>query len=244
MGKRAFLNNLSPYEPELYLRVWVTKAENVCFLDEDTEDEFGFKPRSKQSRFFTDPKAGSARIVCLLYEAGPRPTSMTDERVVARFFGTLDKDSSLELWHLSVNQSNPLNNSQKGKCWGVHSIIRDETGVKTRWRGLDETKLTNRNSEAHVRGCPNPYAVECLVRGVEMLSCPSVRQHDQMPCANLFHSDYDHVTHPSTLLIFKTLDFRKAPSLTHYMWIRSLNTSLLHSHSKMVQCMQHGISCV
>lgn len=244
MGTRPYLDNLSPFVPELYLRVWVTGAENVTYVDEGTEEVFGFKPRSKQSRFFTDPKKGSARVVCLLYEAGPRPVSMTDERVVARFFGTLDRDSSLELWHLSVNPSHPLNDSARGKRWGVHSITRDDTGSKTRWRGMDGTKLTNRNSEGHVRGSPNPYAVECLVRGVEVIHCPSVRQHDQMPCANLFHSDYNHSTHPSTLVIFKTLDFRKPPSLAHYMWMRSLNTSLLHSHSKMVQCMQHGISCV
>lgn len=96
---------------------------------------------------------------------------MTDSQVVARLFGTLDRDSSLELWHISVNASHPLNNSGKGTRWGVHNVESYDVNGKTRWK-MDGKNITAR---AHVRGSPNPYVVECLVGCAMQLDCLSVR---------------------------------------------------------------------
>jgi hypothetical protein len=237
-------NRLSPFEPQPYLRVAVRSVGEMTFVDEDTEHEFGFKPRSKQSRFF-DPPHAPKRVVGMLYVAGSGvPTSMTDPAVVCRLFGTVDRDGSLELWHISVAPSHPLNDSGKGTRWGVHNVAMDTSGAKTRWRSTDGTTLTERNAQTYVRGTPNPYAVECLVRVAEYLNCPSIRQHDQMPCAKLFHKDYDHRTHPAVMLIYEALRFARAPGVGQYIWMRDTMPPLLHSYQRLVQCMFFGITVV
>lgn len=238
-------NRLVPFEPQLYLRVAVRPVEEIEFVDEHTEHEFGFKARSKQSRFF-DPPYDKKRIVGMLYVAGNGvPTSMTDADVVCRLFGTVDRDGSLELWHISVAASHPLNDSEKGTRWGVHNIVMDTSKSLTRWRSADtNSPLTERNARTHVRGSPNPYAVECLVRVAEYLKCPNIRQHDQMPCAKLFHKDYDHRTHPAIMLIYEALRFTRAPGVGQYIWMRGTMPPLLYSYQKIMQCMFFGITAV
>lgn len=239
-----YTNRLLPFLPEWRLRFVVRPAAEVVFAeDESTEAEFGFEPRSKQARFFDAPTR--RHVVGLLYEGdGDPPRRMTDVRVVARVFGTLDRDGSLEVWHLSVRRTHRLNNSDHGRNWGVHNVASETRGSRTRWRTADSASLTPTNAEAHVRGTPNPYAVECLVRVVDELACPSVRQHDAMPCARLFDKGYDHRTHPATLLIYRALHFVRGSGVLHYAWVRGSMPSLATSHAAMRECMHYGVAAV
>lgn len=214
------------------------------FDDDTTYTHFGFKENSKQARFFTQPSA-RGRIVGLLYEpVGEAPRSLVHASVVCRLFGSRDRDGSLELWHISVNPLHPLNNSERGTRWGVHNLISYNVNGKTRWTNTKGSNLTQRNARAHVRGTPNPYAIECLVRCIEDLNCPSVRQHDDMPCAQLFNTQYDQRTHPATMLIYEELRFRRTPGLSQYVWHRQFMPSLVQSYERFAQQMSVGILVV
>ena len=239
-----FDNRLTSFVAEQGLRVAVVDARDVTYDDDvTTYEHFGFKENSKQARFFTQPKG--ARVVGMLYQPGTGvPKSMVDPSVVCRLFGSLDRDGSLELWHISVNALNPLNDSQRGTRWGFYNIVSHIVNHKTVWTSLEGSNLTQRNARAHVRGTPNPYAVECLVRCVEYLGCPSVRQHDAMPCAKLFSRQYDQKTHPSTMLIYEALKFTQAPGLSQYVWHRQFMPSLIHSYERVAQQMFFGLPVV
>jgi hypothetical protein len=243
-----FENKLEPFTPEYGLRVKVLDAADIEF-DFDFGDmvkHFGFKKGAMQVGFFKKSTGVKGRrVVGLLYTPGGGriPHSMLDPRVVCRLFGTLDRDGSLELWHISTNALNPLNDSLKGTRWGIHNLISHADGKKTFWTSSLKEKVTRTNAPAHVRGTPNPYAVECLVRCVEFLGCPSVRQHDAMPCTKLF-SGYDQKTHPATMLIYKALQFTRPPELDEYSWFRGQHPSLIYSYTRMVQSMTFGLSVV
>lgn len=240
-----FTNKLVPFEIEKYLRLTVLPVRNVRFYDDEhTYKHFGFKEHSKQARFFTQPFDNG--IVAMLYEptnAGA-PNCISEQTVVARLFGALDKKGALELWHVSVNPFHRLNNSARGTRWGVHNIISDENASgKTRWTTLDGKGVTSKNARAHIRGTPNPYAVECIVRCGEFLQCPSIQQKDDMPCAKLFSSQYDQKTHPATMLIYEALRFRQADGL-QYAWYRETMPGLVHSYEQCIQQMKFGLPVV
>lgn len=240
-----FDNRLVGFELNHYLRIKVVSAEDVEFADDEhTYEEFGFKEHSKQARFFTQPSG--RRIVGLLYNdsSGAPPRAMTDQQVVCRLFGSVDRDGSLELWHISVNSSHHLNDSKRGTRWGVHNLESRHVNGRTRWANLEGVHLTQKNARAHVRGTPNPYAVECLVRTVEFLQCPSVRQNDEMPCAKLFSSQYDQKTHPATMLIYEALKFTQPPNLSQYVWHRKFMPNLVHSYTRCAQQMRFGLPVV
>lgn len=238
-----FTNRIQPFRPQGSLRLAMRPAVDVE-MDVVPYDEFGFKEGSKQARFFESTAAN--RVVAFLYEdAGTEaPRSLLDPRVVARLFGTQDRDGSLELWHLSVHQKHPLNDSGKGTRWGVHGVVKDTSGHKVRWKSVDGATLTSQTAAAHVRGTPNPYAVDLLVRTVERLACPSVRQHDDMPCAKLFHKDYDHATHPATQLIYRSLKFIRGSGVLHYTWLADRMPPLRYSYDRLLESMRCGTSAV
>lgn len=143
-----------------------------------------------------------------------------------------------------MNATHPLNDSGRGTRWGVHNLESYALADgRTRWRA-DGTNVTPRIARAHVRGSPNPYAVECLVRCATHLKCPSVRQHDDMPCAKLFNAQYDQKTHPATMLIYETLGFQRAPGLSHYTWHEQFMPSLSHAYTQMRERMMFGLSVV
>lgn len=240
---RHFANHLRPFEAQLYLRVALLPVAEIEFEEwDDMKREYGFGPASKQSRFF-DPPHRDDRIVGLLYVPGQGvPTSLTHPSVICRLFGTIERDGSLELWHISTSPSHTYNDNQHGTRWGVHNLIRDDSGSKVRWKTLNGKNITRTTARAHVRGSPNPYAVECLVRVVERLGCPAVRQHDQMPCAKLFHTGYDHRSDPAIMLIYETLRFERP--IEQYSWNREQMPSLSHSYAQMAQKMMFGLSVV
>ena len=239
-----FDNRLRPFDSQAGLRVKVWKVEEVHFRDDDTTyPHFGFKENSKQARFFTAPAKSGA--VGLLYEPGEgAPVSLDDPRVVCRLFGTLDRDRSLVLWHISVNASNPLNDSGGGTRWGIHGLVSHTVSGRTRWTTLEGINLTPSTARAHVRGTPNPYAVECLVRCVEQLGCPSVRQHDDMPCTKLFVGQNEQRTHPSIMLLYESLKFVRSPGLPQYAWHRKFMPSLIYSYQRASQQMSFGLPVV
>ena len=235
-------NRLQPFEPEPLLRLRIVPCSHVDFPGTaDTAKEFGFTPRSKQARFFD--QEGDGNVVALLYrdKGGPPPTSMTDASVVCRLFGSVDRNV-LTLWHVSVNHANSLNDSDQGRRWGVYNIRRDTSGKKVRWRTSEGARITPRNAGAHIRGTPNPYAVECLVRAAERLKVDSIEQHSDMPCARLFNSEYDHRTHPATYLIYKALGFTN--TMGHFVWYSSEDPSLMHSYRRTLRMMEQGINPV
>jgi hypothetical protein len=236
-----FVNKLEAFEPEPLLRLKILDPSAIVYPNtDDTEKEFGFKIRSKQGRFFETPNNGD--IVGLLYVAGTGvPMSMTDSSVVCRLFGNVNK-KVFTLWHISINNGNPLNDSNKGKRWGVHNIILDKSGAKTRWKTISGKNITPRNAGAHIRGTPNPYAAECLVRVSTRLNVTSVEQHSEMPCARLFNSEFDHRSHPATYTIYKALEFTN--TMGNFVWYATENAPLEHSYLKMLQMMNHGISVI
>lgn len=120
------------------------------------------------------------------------------------------------MWYLGVQKGHPLNDSAHGARWGVYGLWRQMEGSKARWYNESNQKLTKRNADPYVQGSPNPYAVALLVH--VMSTSVYVRQHEAMPCANLFDTQYCHNTHPATLLIYKTLGFDRAPGLDFYQW--------------------------
>lgn len=249
-----FENRLQPFTVSELLRMHIVSASQVDFnTGDDVHFHFGFGPTSKQARFFSHSSC-RRRIVAMLWSATlsstgstsrTPPTSMLDDRVVCRLFGEMDRDGSLELWHLSTRASHPLNDSQQGRRWGVHNLETMMVAQRVRWCSLHGgTRITCTNAKAHVRGSPNPYAVELIVRCAEYLRCPSVRQHDDMPCATLFHPDYDQRTHPATMLIYEALGFKRPKGMHHYFWHRSFMPSLIHSYAQCIQKMHLGLSVV
>lgn len=199
---------------------------DAAHLGDDPDEwpsTYGFKFGSMQHNFFRHaPAPRTSRVVTVLTTDRTPSTNLGDEGIVARLFGVLRKDRNrveLEIWHVSVNKTHPLNDAQGGRAWGVYGIRKKATahGALTRWETPEGDSLTKTTYAQHVRGSPNPYAVECLARTMSHFGCTDARQHEQMPCANLFSSQYDHRSHPSTLLIYRALNFHRAPGLDHYV---------------------------
>ena len=241
-GAMRFLNVLAPFTPASHLALAVVPVAQIEFQEyAGMKAHFGFGERSLQSRFFDKPHLPQ-RLVGLLYVPGQGvPRALTDRRVVCRLFGEMDR-GTLTLWHISASSEHPLNDNRRGTRWGVHNVARDATGFQVRWKTLSGATITPKNARAHVRGSPNPYAVECLVRVAERLACSMVRQHDQIPCAQLFHKDYDHKNDPAIMLLYETLHFKKP--LGQYTWLRGNAPPLTDSHAQMLQKMQLGVPVV
>lgn len=212
-------NRLAPFVPMGPLGFVAWRAQDVGVDVQDMCAEYGFKANSKQHNFLTR-SATPDRVVVLLHTAAQGlPRHMADPAVVARAFGTVRaKSHELELWHISVRREHPLNDSHGGARWGVFGIACDSTARRVTWATPLGVKLTPHNASEHVHGTPNPYAVECLVRFVELFQCESVAQNPELPCAQLFDKQYCHRTHPATLLLYRALGFVKPPALDHYVW--------------------------
>ena len=202
------LNRLEPFTPPV-LPVDARSDVGPHLLGTDLlEEEYGFKDKSMQDNFFTRPPKGA---FVLLMHTGAPPETMADETVVARLFGTRNASEAV-VWHVSVRKSHPLNDGSRGKRWGVYGIEYDG---KKHWFAADK-KLTRTSAEKFVRGSPNPYATRLLVEAAGTRK--TIRQHEAMPCAQLFHPRYSHRLHPQTLLLYLALGFRKAPGMDAYVW--------------------------
>jgi hypothetical protein len=236
--------NLKAYRPNLNLSLSRIEADESVLGTDDLEGEYGFKEGSMQHGFFLKTPQGRAkRIVVVLHSGNTTPTSMNSGNVIARLFG-IQRGRELEIWHLSVNKSNERNDSDGGKKWGLYGIQLDRSSAKSRWYDSQGKMLGRGNSESVVRGSPNPYAVQCLYLTIKALDSNMARQHDAMPCAQLFHSQYDHKTHPATLLIYRTLGFERVGGLDAYSWNKDIMVDIDSSWDRYLFRMSMGIPSI
>lgn len=239
-------NRLEPFVPARDLGFIAWRAEDVGVDVGDLHAEYGFGAGSKQHNFLT--RADSADHVVVLLHDGHMPRHMADPSVVARAFGVLRTgprgSNHLELWHVSVRKEHPLNDSRGGTRWGVFGIARTTAGSRVRWRSLDGRGVTRRNAARHIRGTPNPYAAECLVRFAKLFECTTVTQNPEMPCAQLFDSQYCHRTHPATHVLFRALGFVQPSALDHYVWDAEVHPSLTDAWTTALEHMAQGRAVV
>lgn len=220
-------NRLAPFTPHDSLDFVALQVRDANVDVEDLYAEYGFKFGSKQHNFLTQHYEDEERVVVLLHSAlpgSPQPQHLANPSVVVRAFGTIRRNArsggnELELWHISVRKQHPLNDSARGTRWGVFGIDCAAILPRVTWRAAGGgAKLTRRNAAKHIKGTPNPYAMECLVRFAELYRCTIVAQNPEMPCAQLFDAQYCQRTHPATLLLYRALGFAKPPALDHYVW--------------------------
>ena len=69
-----------------------------------------------------------------------------------------------------------------------------------------------------------------------------VTQNPAMPCAKLFHRDYDHATHPAIQLLYESLGFVKP--IDHYQWDSTTRAPLSHAYKRLLEHMHAGVSVV
>lgn len=193
------------------------RVETTSLGDGDLQSEYGFGTGSMQQNLFLRPPPNGSRNVAFALHSGETPETLDSHSVVARMFGRV-RGRDLEIWHLSVRKSHPLNDGLRGERWGVYGLRLDSVPTKARWYTADGLKLTRSNSDALVRGSPNPNAVQLLYKVMKRLGCDVARQHESSPCAQLFDSGYTHTTHPATLLIYRTLGFERLGGLDAYSW--------------------------
>ena len=210
-------NKLQPYSVEQCgYTLWKTADVLVDGID-DWVVEFGFSETSKQANFLFRGEG----VVALLHTRSadqPPPCHINDPDVVARAFGVYQKrNGDLELWYIGARRSHPLSNSEGGTRWGVFGIERaPDSHGKARWNISGGSSITRTKNRDRIQGSPNPYVFACLVRMSQ--GCTHVSQNPEMPCAQLFHSDYSHLTHPSTHVLFTAAGFIKSKFLDHYTW--------------------------
>lgn len=212
-------NKLKQFRPESRLTLWRVPPTTEALGTSDLLGEYGFKEHSMQHGFFTRPPPSNSENVVFALCTGDVPATLDSASVVARMFGRT-RGPELEIWYVGV-RPHALNNSDRGMRWGVYGIVLDKSRPKARWYGEDGHAVTRRNCEAKVRGSPNPYATRCIYEACKRLGCTVVRQHESMPCAQLFDAQYDHTSHPATMLIYRTLGFERPPGLDFYYWNES-----------------------
>ena len=207
-------------------------------LPDGFEDRFGFKPKSKQYNFLHNPAPES--IVVLLLDSATPTYDVSSKHVIACAFGTY-KDYTIELWHVGVFKDHPYNDSAKGQRWGVYGISKDSSGSKVRWKHDGGKTLTAKNHEKYVFGSANPNAVATVYKmATHFPDTRIVTQHSEMPCAQLFHPNYDHSTHPAIQLLYKSLGFVKSP-LGNYVWYEENMLPLSYSFQNFLQRMSDGL---
>ena len=233
-------NRLKPFRPELLHVTRVRVAGMGTLGDVDVYEEYGFQTKSLQTTLFKQGPKGAVAFV-LESKSGTART-LSDDSVVARLFGER-VGTQLVVWHLSIQKKHVLNNSQSGTRWGTYGI-QPVPGTKPRWVNSEGELLNKTNARFNVKGTPNPYAVSLLVQVGELLKCTSIRQHEAMPCAQLFDTQYSHQTHPATLLIYRSLGFDRSKELDAYVWNDHNVPSLAENWNRILYCMSIGMPAV
>lgn len=239
---------LEPFRPASALHFHVIRAPTLDVLgvdDAEVYEEYGFKADSMQYNFFRETHKTS-HFVAVLYEQtnDAPPTTMTSDNVVTRLFGSVT-GSDMVIWYVGARKLHPLNDSDRGKRWGVFGIGKiASTSSNVRWQTEKGGNITKRNSEGHIRGSPNPYALRILIEVAHTFSSSFVVQNPDMPCAKLFHKDYDHSAHPATLLLYRTLGFVKPPDLEHYIWNALVHPPLERSYTAALERMAAGLPVI
>ena len=186
---------------------------NEIELEEGYEYSFGFKPSSKQANFLN---GGNTDGFFVIVNDGTSTNNPTSSNAVARAFGTY-KNGKVELWHISVSKDHAYNDSSKGQNWGHYGLTPKLTGKKRRWLESEGKQLTIKNHENFIKGSANPYAVYAIYAIAKHFSPTEITQNQDMPCAQLFHKDYDHTIHPAIQLIYSSLNFKKS-AMGNYIW--------------------------
>lgn len=235
-------NNLRPFIP--YETSYTILPLTRVHLEPGFEDKLGFKVNSNQYKFLKNPAAN--KYVILVFASGVYTNSPTSPHVVSLAFGTVSV-GTLELTHVSVNKDHAYNRSDGGKNWGAHGIVKDASGRQVRWRSDDSsaTKLTMKNHTKYVRGTPNPYAAFAIYKfatSSKFGTITTVKQNPAMPCAKLFHKDYDHTTHPAIQLLYESLGFVKP--IDHYQWDSTTRAPLSNAYKRLLEHMHAGLSVV
>lgn len=250
-NQERMLRKISPFVPDDNLHLHPLEATYATVGGCDLVAEYGFKDGSMQHGFFAPSSTagrGARKVVFALTTAAEVPPTLHADTVVARVFGVARGTKEFEVWHVSVNKRHAHNDSHGGTRWGVYGIVdaTPPTSSKTRWAEAEGERrpVNKRTSESVVRGTPNPYAVMCLYRACTVLGSRSVRQHESMPCAQLFDTQYDHRTHPATLLLYRALHFSRPQGLDYYAWDADTKPSLDASWSRVQFMMRLGIPVV
>lgn len=229
---------LKPFFPKPVDFIVIRAANTI--LDDDFETNLGFKYNSAQHKFFASPD--SHRLVMIVHEKEKPTNNLTGPSVIARAFG-IYQSGELELWHVSVNKDHRYNDSKRGEHWGHYGLSREIKGSKVRWKEEGGKTLTAKNHVKYVHGTPNPYAISAIYMFAKRLGASSVVQNPRMPCAQLFHSHYDHVTHPATQLIYDTLNFAKSETGS-YVWYNNGMKSLEESFLEFMRHITTGSDAV
>lgn len=239
-------HRLRPFVFDAPLRVTVFRGAQVngTTLGEGSlVDNYGFKEASQQHNFWIKPPTRVERLVVVVWmatrPAREAPTDLSDARVVARLFGTM-YEGELVVWHLSVNRTHPLNNSEGGRRWGHYGLHLDSR----RWVDVKGVHVTKKNCHMLVRGTPNPFATYCLYRSVVDTECNRVSQKADSPCALLFVAGQNHDHHPPVLLIYRALAFERAPGLDHYVWDASVHKDMFSMWHRCMWRMRSGWAVV
>ena len=225
---------LRPFIPDLNLSFKLLALDELD-LEEDFHIHLGFKEQSKQWNFLKSPHP--SRFALLLMREGDDTSSPTSDETLAFVFGEC-QGRRMDLWHVNVNRNHPLNDSQRGERWGVYGIERDMQGSFHRWKKMDGKRVTASNHERVIRGTPNPYAVIAIFQAVASFpNVTEVQQNPEMPCAQMFHKDYHHTSHPAISLIYKSLGFRY--QVGRYVWY-SFFGSMQERRDKLIYFMSRG----
>ena len=201
----AMQRHLAPFAPETLVVTALGDAGSI-----ESYESMGFKARSMQDNFLRggDPN----KVVVVVHVASAGLVDRIDHpAVVASCFGRrTSSGGGAEVWHVGVNKRHALNNSDSGRRWGHYGLRKDTSGAKTRWTS-EGRKLTMKNHVKFVMGSANPYAVQALWGFCTVSEAKDVWQNPELPCAQLFHPNYDHSTHPAVQLVYTSLDFVKTP---------------------------------
>ena len=203
---------LQSFLPDYRLRTKLLSIDQLD-LEEGFEEKLHFLPQSKQWNFFTTPDP--SRFVLLLMRSTDDTASPTSDETLALVFGEVH-GARMDLWHVSTNRNHPLNDSQQGRRWGMYGLERVTEGSKVRWKRPEGGKVTAHNHAKAVRGTPNPYAAIAICEAVIAFGVHEVQQNPEMPCAQLFHKDYDHTSHVAIALLYRSLGFEYR--VGRYVW--------------------------
>lgn len=203
----------------------------------DNFEQLGFSRKSAQGNFLAgdDPE----KFAVIVHEPHVEEHRIDGPHVVACAFGTRSVQGGV-VWYVGVNKNHSLNNSERGRRWGHYGLSKDSTGAKTRWKETDGKKITAKNHVKHVKGSANPYAVFALWCFCKFALSRDIWQHSTLPCAQLFHKDYDHTTHPATQLIYTSLGFAKT-QLGHFARYDALSRPLNECFRQFLERMRAGL---
>jgi hypothetical protein len=195
---------------------------------------FGFERKSAQYNFLVDgPFENKFMLIVRSHPGetvGGKVYPFDTESIVAWVMGRIVRRNhvSCELWFVGVQRFHPFITNKVSNngvsLWGHSGLEQVVDKGKVRWQLSDGTNILPTNFVQHVQGRANPYAVMAMYQFCKHAIAMGVERFEQtdLPCAKLFHTDYDHKTHPSIHLIYKALGFQYSHE-RFYLWKQSVD---------------------